>query len=92
MHTLYLGSPRGAEFSATTLDAIEAVLSAHFSGFTLLPATGFYNGTATPSLVAQIATTDTTAVHAAARELGHVLDQKAVGLQLMGQFYTIEMD
>jgi hypothetical protein len=92
LHTLYLGSPHGAGFSAAALEAIEAVLSSNFSGFTLLPATGFYNGTAMPTLVAHIATKDTCAVHAAARQLGKVLGQKAVGLQLMGQFYTIEMD
>lgn len=92
LHSLYLGSPGGAGFTATALEEVEGILSATFSSYTLVPATGVYRGKPMPSLVVHIATTDTSSVHATSLALGKALRQEAIGLQLMGQFYTIEME
>ena len=89
VHTLYIGSRDGGPFAQVDRQAVTDTVAAAFDCFTVIDASGFFHGRTVATMVIKIATDDQASVEGLARGLGHLLDQKAVGLEVAGRYRSI---
>ena len=91
VHTLYVGSRDGHAFPDTDRQAVTAAVAASFDCFTVVDAEGHFKGRTVATLVIKIATEDTTSVETLACDLGQLLDQQAIGLEIAGTYRSNSM-
>ncbi len=89
IHSLFVGSRDGGAFPEADRRAVTDTVAASFDCFTVIDASGFFQGRGIATLVIKIATDDRVVVEALARSLGHLLDQQAVGLEIAGVYRSI---
>ena len=92
VHSLYLGSRDGRAFpDDDRLAVTDAVLSS-FDCFTVVYANGYFKGRSVATLIIKIGTEDSSAIEVLGHELGHLLNQEAIGLEADGTYRSISMD
>ena len=70
---------------------IDAV-TVSFDCFTVVDADGYFKGRSVATLIIKIGTEDSASIEALGHELGHLLDQEAIGLETAGTYKSISMD
>ena len=92
VHSLYVGSRDGRAFPDADRLAVTDAVSSSFDCFTVVDASGYFQGSSVATLIIKIGTEDSVAIEALGLELGQLLDQKAVGLETAGTYRSISMD
>ena len=92
VHSLYVGSRDGNAFPDADRKAVIDAASAAFDCFTVVDADGYFKGRSVATMVIKIGTDDTASVEMLGLELGHLLDQEAIGLETAGTYRSILMD
>jgi hypothetical protein len=92
VHSLYVGSRDGGPFSNDDRQTVIDTAGASFDSFTIIDASGIYQGRDVATLVIKVATDDGTAVEELANTLGYLLNQQAVGLETAGRYQSILTD
>ena len=89
VHSLYVGSRDGGPFPNDDRQAVIAAVSASFDSFTVIDASGIFQGRNVATLVIKVATDDRAAIEGLALSLGHRLGQQAIGLETAGRYQSI---
>lgn len=89
LYTLYVGNRQFAPFTEAERAAVIATASAVFPSFTLLEATGVYEGRLLPTLLIQIATHDRSEAEALCIRLGSLLGQRWIGMSDGARYSSI---
>jgi hypothetical protein len=92
IHSLYVGSRDGHAFPDADRIAVTDAVSSSFDCFTVVDASGYFQGSSVATLIIKIGTEDSVAIEALGHELGQLLDQKAIGLEEAGTYRSISMD
>ena len=92
VHSLYVGSRDGHTFPDDDRLAVTDAVSSSFDCFTVVDASGYFQGRSVATLIIKIGTEDSSAIEALGHELGQLLDQEAIGLEADGTYRTISMD
>lgn len=91
IHSLYVGSRDGRTFTEADRQFVTDTVAASFDCFTVVDAEGHFKGRTVATLVIKIATEDTTSVETLACDLGQLLDQQAIGLEIAGTYRSNSM-
>ena len=89
VHSLYVGSRDGKAFSYVDREAMINTATASFDCFTVVDANGYFQGRSVATLIIKIGTEDSSAIEALDHELGHLLNQEAIGLETAGIYRSI---
>ena len=89
LYTLYAGNRDFLPFSEEGRAAVIATASAVFPSFTLLEATGIYEGRALPTLLIQVATHDRREAETLCVRLGQLLGQRWIGMSDAARYSSI---
>ena len=92
IHSLYVGSRDGNAFPDADRLAVTDAVSSSFDCFTVVDANGYFNGRSVATLIIKIGTEDSSAIEALGHELGHLLNQEAIGLETAGIYRSITVD
>ena len=91
-HSLFVGSRDGKAFSNVDREAMINTATASFDCFTVVDANGYFQGRSVATLIIKIGTEDSSAIEALGHELGHLLNQEAIGLETAGIYRSITVD
>ena len=91
VHSLYVGSRDGGPFPNVDRQAVIDAVATSFDSFTVIDASGIFQGRDVATLVIKIATDDGTTIEELARSLGYLLNQQAIGLETAGRYQSILM-
>ena len=89
LYTLYAGNRDFLPFTSDEENRIFSTVAERFPSFTILPARGFFEGKALPTLLIQIASHDRDAVFATCNDLGKFLGQRWVGMSETGTYTSV---
>lgn len=89
LYTLYVGNRDFAPFSEADRAALFATAGAVFPSFTLLEATGVYEGRLLPTLLIQVATHERAPVDTLCARLGVEFGQRWIGLSDGARYSSI---
>ena len=92
VHSLYVGSRDGHAFPDADRLAVTDAVSSSFDCFTVVDASGYFQGRSVATLIIKIGIEDSSAIEALGLELGQLLDQEAIGLEADGTYRSISMD
>ena len=92
VHSLYVGSRDGHAFTDADRIAVTDAVSSSFDCFTVVDASGYFQGRSVATLIIKIGIEDSSAIEALGLELGQLLDQEAIGLEADGTYRSISMD
>lgn len=70
-------------------ESVLKIVSNHFSAFTVVESTGYYNGEAEPTLIIEVAAGKLQTLENLARSLADAFDQDAVGIETSGIYHRI---
>jgi hypothetical protein len=79
----------GKRFLMWTREAVINTAAASFDCFTVVDASGYFQGRSVATLIIKIGTEDSSAIEALGHELGHLLNQEAIGLETAGIYRSI---
>ncbi len=91
VHSLYVGSRDGKAFPDADRRAVADATGNFFDSFTIIDASGNFEGRSVATLLINIATDDGAFVEKLARSLGKLLDQRVVGIETAGIYRSIYM-
>jgi hypothetical protein len=91
VHSLYVGSRDGHTFPDDDRLAVTDAVSSSFDCFTVVDASGYFQGRSVATLIIKIGTEDSSAIEILGHELGQLLDQEAIGLEAAGTYRSITM-
>ena len=89
VHSLYVGSRDGGPFQNDDRQAVIDAAAASFDSFTVIDASGIFQGRDVATLVIKVATDDRAAIEGLALSLGHLLGQQFIGLETAGRYQSI---
>jgi hypothetical protein len=92
VHSLYVGSRDGGAFPNDDRQAVINTVATFFDSFTVIDASGIFQGRDVATLVIKTATDDRSTVEALGRNLGHLLNQQAIGLETAGRYQSISTE
>ena len=91
VHSLYVGCRDGGAFPNNDRQSVIDAVATSFDSFTVIDASGIFQGRDVATLVIKIATDDGATIEELARSLGHLLNQRAIGLETAGLYQSILM-
>jgi hypothetical protein len=91
VHSLYVGSRDGYTFPDDDRLAVTDAVTSSFDCFTVVDASGYFQGRSVATLIIKIGTEDSSAIEILGHELGQLLDQEAIGLEAAGTYRSITM-
>jgi len=92
VHSLYVGSRDGQPFPDVERQVVVDTAAASFDCFTIVDADGYFKGRSVATLIIKIGTEDSALVEMLGRDLGRLLDQEVIGLEVDGMYRSISMD
>lgn len=90
-YSLYVGSRDGGPFPNADRQIVADAVMERFDCFTVVDADGFFHGRNVATLIIKIATDDRKSVGELARSLGHLLGQRAIGMETAGRYQSMTL-
>lgn len=88
VHRLFIGLHQ-QNGQLVAKETVLQIVATRFSTFTATESTGYYKGVPEPTLIIEIATSDTCKLEALARDLADAFNQDAVGLEIGGVYTRV---